>query len=144
MYYTTLRRLHDIEGDDFDFDRLLSYLGKTEADDDPLSLLTILEINGLDDAISALVAVDDPACARDARIFGARCVRQVQHLLTDQRSLDVAESHAVGEATDEELDAARRVALAAVRFVAWYAVWIGPCADARDAQRQDFINIFCS
>ena len=31
--------------------KLLTSLGKTKADDEPLSLLTILDSNGLDDAI---------------------------------------------------------------------------------------------
>jgi hypothetical protein len=44
------------------------------------------------------------------RMFAVRCARRVQHLMTDPRSLkalDVAERHAMGDATDEELSAAR-------------------------------------
>jgi hypothetical protein len=80
-----------------------------------------------------------------------RCARRVQHLMTDPRSvaaLDVAERHANGQATDEELkvawdaanaawaaanaawDAARAAALDAAgaaanaaRDAAWYAAW---------------------
>ena len=50
------------------------------------------------------------------RLFAVRCARRVQHLMTDPRSiaaLDVAERHAKGEATDEELSAARASARAA-------------------------------
>ena len=46
---------------------------------------------------------------RELRLFAVWCARQVQHLLTDPRSvsaIDVAERYANGEATDEELAAA--------------------------------------
>ena len=50
------------------------------------------------------------------RFFAVRCARRVQHLMTDPRSLaalDVAERHARGEATDEELIEARNAARSA-------------------------------
>ena len=43
---------------------------------------------------------------RTLRLFTCKCVREVWHLLTDERSrkaVEVAELYAVGEATDEEL-----------------------------------------
>lgn len=86
--------------------KLLKHLGKTEADDEPLALLTGLESNDLEDALWTLRCV--PNCDRDARLFAVWCARQVQHLMTDQRSLDaldVAERFANGEATDKELAA---------------------------------------
>jgi len=46
---------------------------------------------------------------KELRLFAVWSARQVQHLMTDPRSvaaLDVAERHANGEATDEELEAA--------------------------------------
>ena len=55
------------------------------------------------------------------RLFAVRCARRVQHLMTDPRSiaaLDVAERHAKGEATDEELSTARDAAWAAARDAA--------------------------
>ena len=58
---------------------------------------------------------------RELRLFAVWCVRQAQHLLTDPRSvstIDVAERYANGEATDEELAAARDEAWAADRAVA--------------------------
>lgn len=120
MYYTTLKRIQECEPFDSVWGALLSYLGKTEADDTPLSLLTILEAAGLSNAVWALRAVDGPACERDARLFAVRCARQEQHLLQSehtmedaQEALDVAEWHGVGAATDDELgevcDAAYKV-----------------------------------
>jgi hypothetical protein len=120
--------------------KLLRYLGKTAADDEPLSLLTILESNGLDDAIWCLRAM--PEHNRHWRLFAVWCARQVQHLMTDQRSiaaLDVAERHANGLATDLELaaagDAARAAARAAAEAAAWDASWDAAEAAARAAAR---------
>lgn len=46
---------------------------------------------------------------RELRLFAVWSARQAQHLMADPRSiaaLDVAERHALGNATDEDLDAA--------------------------------------
>lgn len=53
---------------------------------------------------------------RELRRFSVFCARSVQYLMTDQRSIaavDVAERHANGEATDDELHAAAYAARAA-------------------------------
>ena len=66
-------------------------------------------------------------------LFACWCVRQVWHLLTDERSRNavvVAEKYANGDATQEELAAAGDAAWAAARVAAWAAAW-----DARDAAR---------
>ena len=86
--------------------KLLTHLGKTEADDEPLALLTVLESNDLEDALWTLRCV--PNCDRDARLFAVWCARQVQYLMTNQQSLDaldVAERFANGEAVEKELAA---------------------------------------
>ena len=121
---------------------LLAYLGKTKADDEPLSYATILASNGLDDALWCLRA--EPQHAKKYRLFAVWCARQVQHLMTDPRllaALDVAERHANGGATDAELAAANdaawnasgaagaaawnaaRAAAWAARAAAWNAAW---------------------
>ncbi len=100
--------------------KLLRHLGKTSADAEPLMLLTILESNGLDDALWCLRAVDGHK--REIRLFAVWCARQVQHMMDDRRSvsaLDVAERHANGQATDAELAAAG----AAARDAAWDDAW---------------------
>ena len=85
-------------------------------DDEPITMIEILDSNGLDDALWALRAVpDEQAAERDrlARLFACWCLRQVWHLLTDERSrtaIEVAERYAVGEATHDDLKAAARSA----------------------------------
>jgi hypothetical protein len=104
--------------------KLLSNLGKTKADDEPLRIAVILESNGLDDALWCLQAVDGHQ--REMRLFAVYCARSIQHLMIDQRSIDaidVAERHAYGLATDEELTAA-----GSARDAAWSAA-----GSARDA-----------
>jgi hypothetical protein len=67
------------------------------------------------------------------RLFAVWCARQVQHLMTDLRSinaLDVAERHANGEATNEELDAARAAAAWAAAAAAADAAWAAGAARA--------------
>lgn len=94
--------------------KLLLALCKDSADDEPLSIITVLDSNGVDDALWCLRAV--PGHDREKRLFAVWCARQVQHLMTDARSitaLDVAERHANGAATDQELSAARAAAWAA-------------------------------
>ena len=110
--------------------KLLSHLEKTKADDELLPITTILDSNGVEDALWCLRAVGGRD--REIRLYAVWCARQVQHLMADQRSinaLDVAVRHANGTATDDELaaawaaarDAARDAALAAARDAAWDA-----------------------
>jgi hypothetical protein len=116
--------------------KLLRHLGKTQADDEPLALTTILDSNGIEDALWCLRAAD--GWEREARLYAVWCARQVQHLMSDPRSLealDVAERYANGQATDVELaaawdaaraaawDAARAAARDAARDAAWDAAW---------------------
>jgi hypothetical protein len=113
---------------------LLSNLGKTKADDEPLSIITILESNGLDDALWCLRVVDD--YQHEMRLFAVDCARSVQHLTNDQRSIaaiDIAERYANGLATNQELDAARNAAGDAARNAAGDASWDAARDAARDA-----------
>lgn len=131
---TTLNKIRAHNPCDDGWKKLLKHLNKNQADDDEVSLLTILESNGLDDALWCMRAVDN--CNRYARLYTVWCARQVKHLLTDQRSLDaldVAERHANGQASDDELKAAWAAAMAAAGAAAWDA--------ARDAQKDMFIKM---
>jgi hypothetical protein len=116
---TTLNKIRSHHPCEDGWVKLLKHLGKTQADDDPLEIKKILESNGLDDALWCLGAVDGED--RKMRLFAVFCARQVQHLITDPRSIkaiDVAERYANGEATREELDAAWSGADAAARYAA--------------------------
>ena len=126
------------------WEKLLNNLGKTKADDEPLALTTILESNGLDDALWCLRAVDGHE--REMRLLAVECARSVQHLMTDKRSLnalDVAKKFANGLATQAELgaarvaarDAARDAAWDAARDAAWAAAWDVAWAAAWDVAR---------
>lgn len=131
---TTLNKIREHDPCHAGWERLLKHLGKTKADGEPLSLLTILKSNGLDDALWCLRAVD--GCEKEMRLFAVWCARQVQHLMTDQESinaLDVAERYAHGLATDKELETARVAARDVAKkesnakdralVVSWVAVW---------------------
>jgi len=105
---TTLNRIREEPPCKGGWKRLLKSLGKTKADDEPLTLIYILESNGIKDAIWCLRCID--GIGKEIRLFGVACAREVQYLMTDQNSidaLDVAERFAKGEATEEELNKAR-------------------------------------
>ena len=127
---TTLNKIREHSPCTNGWEKLLRTLGKTKADDEPLSLITILDSNGLDDALWCLRAVDGHE--KEMRLYAVWCARQVQHLMKDQRSLDVlnvAEKFAHGEATEKEFAAA---------MDAWDAAWDA----AMDAQEVKFREIF--
>ncbi len=104
---TTLNQIRDKKPCPDGWKKLLAHLGKTRADEEALSIITILDSNGIDDALWCLQAVKDHD--REMRLYAVWCARQVQRLLTDRRNLDaldVAERLASGLATDSELNAA--------------------------------------
>jgi hypothetical protein len=125
---TTLNKIREYSPCHEGWIKLLRNLGKTKADDEPLAITTILDSNGLDDALWCLRAVDGNQ--REMRLYAVDCARSVQHL-----ALDVAERHAFVLATDQELaaawDAARDAAWDAARAAARSAAWDA----ARDAAR---------
>lgn len=94
--------------------------------DQPISLICIAESNGLYDALWAtrcLVGED-----RNLRLYAVWCVRQVQHLMADPRSiaaLNVSEAFANERASLDQLSAAEDAAEDAARDAAW--------AEVRDA-----------
>jgi hypothetical protein len=112
---------------------LLARLGKTAADDGLLDLLTILDSNGLDDALWVLS--NTPRLRTESRRFGAWCARQVLHLYEARYPGDLRPRHAIEAAenpdtTEKELDAARDAAWDAAWGAAGDAAW-----DAWDAAR---------
>jgi hypothetical protein len=122
---TTLNKIREHSPCQEGWTKLLATLGKTKADDEPVLFETILDSNGLDDALWCLRTLDHEH-QRTCRLFAVWCSREVQHLMTDPRSiaaLDVAEAHANGTATDQELASA------------WDAAWAAALASAGDAAR---------
>ena len=88
--------------------KLLKHLNKNSADDEPLSLLTVLASNGLDDAIWCLRTEPEPE--RTQR-FALAVARRVQHLHPQaEATLDIVERYLHGQATKKELDVARYAA----------------------------------
>ena len=135
---TTLNRIRAHSPCAEGWTKLLRHLGKTQADDEPLPFSVIVASNGLDDALWCCRA--EPQYDREWRLFVVWCARQVQHLMTDPRSIaaiDVAERYADGKATSEELTAAWSAAWAAAGAAAEAAAW----AAAQDAQRAKFLEI---
>lgn len=132
--YTTMNRIRERGMHSRGLEKLLCHLGKTQADDEPLSYVTILDSNGLDDALWCCRA--EPQHSRVWRLFAVHCAESVKHLMTDQRSLaaiEVARRHADGMATDDELAAAGADARMAVDAgdAAWVAVsaaWVDSSA----------------
>ena len=164
MMQTTLNAIRSHSPCESGWTKLLAYLRKTKADDEPISLIEIIKSNGLDDALWCLRAVDGHD--KEIRLYAVWCARQVQHLMTDKRSvdaLDVSEAFANGKVTEKELAAARAAARAAawdaraaaraavraaVRAAAWDAAdaaWDAARAAAWDAawdaQEKEFIRI---
>ena len=115
--------------------------------DCPADLLSIINDERIpaEDRIWAFaVCTELPDSAK--RIFAVRCVREtplsdgrkVVDLITDHRSLnalDIAYKHAIGEASDEELAAARAAARAAALAAIRDAAWAAAMDAVRDAAR---------
>ena len=151
---TTLAAIRAASPCESGWKKLLAALGKTKADSEPLDLLTVLNSNGLDDALWVMsFAMPD---ARLERHFQAWCAEQVLHIFEavrpdDRRVRDQIEMLRRDDATKAERDAAwasamdawasaRDAARASARDAAWasaeaareaaWAAW----ASARDAQ----------
>lgn len=144
--------------------KLLAHLGKTRADNEPLTIATVYASNGFDDATWCLRALPDD---RLSRHFQAWCVEQVLPLFEAEHPDDTRIREQIAmlvndAAATEERDAARAAARAAARdaaaaaatVTAWAAAWAAAraaatvtawdaardaaWAAARDAQERQF------
>ena len=141
---TTLNKIRACSPCASGWTKLLKNLGKTHADDEPLAITTILDSNGIDDALWCLRAVDGHQS--EMRLYAVDCARSVQHLMTDARilaAIDVAERHAHGLATNAELDAGRAAGRAAAWDAASDAAWVAAWVAAWDIQA-DLLRIVCA
>ncbi len=107
--------------------------------DTEFPLVSVLESNDLYDTLWCLRCL--PEHDNLWRKYAVWCARQVEHLMTDERSknaLDVAWRHSNGEATDGELAAA----WAAAGEAAWDEVVARAARDAAGvAQREKLVEI---
>lgn len=132
MLYTTLNKLQRHDPCAPGKEKLLAYLGKTETDDEPLALKTILESNGIRDALWCLCGVDGHD--KEIRLFAIWCARQVEHFDKSGASKtlnDANEAYANGQITAS----AWAAPLAAARDSARTAAWTLAKASALDAAR---------
>jgi len=109
--------------------KLLKHLGKTKADDELFPFRTIVESNGLYDAIWALRCLEDPG---PSRLLAIAYAHEVVHLMRDDRSVElvkIAHLYAYGEA-----DAVTMAAARAAGYAAWDAAGAAAGA-AEDAAR---------
>jgi len=138
-YHTTFKQLQKHRACKDRYKLLRENLGRKCKLDTPISLLQILESNGLEDALWALIAVDHPDIERDARLYNCNVAEHVLHIYENEHPgdmslrtcIEVSRRYAHGEATEEELAAAREAA----RGVAWEAAREAARGAAREAAR---------
>jgi len=119
VIHTTLKRIRRHNPCNGGWRRLLSYLGKTAADNEPLSMSVILESNGLPDALWCCRSV--PEYSREWRLFSIWLARSISRQSISpicMKALGVAESFANEGASNEELCKAR-VAVDELVFSTW-------------------------
>jgi len=127
MHTTTLNRIRRCHPCQDGWHTLLTGLGKTEADDEPLSFARIVEINGLDDALWATRSA--PEYDKDWRLFAVWCAREALRYTNDWRAVaavNIVERYVHGVASQRQLAAAAAYDAAAA---------------AAAAQRERFLEI---
>jgi len=82
----TLRMIRDNHPDQDVWKQLLSGLGKTEADNDPLTIAEIYRIVGFDEAVCCLCLLPDDKLSRH---FQAWCAERVLHVFEAERPGDM-------------------------------------------------------
>jgi len=102
--HTTLNEIRKYDPCTSGWKKLLSHLGKTNSDNEPLPFTTILISNGIRDAIWCLRVLPD----YDLKVmeFKLRCARRVEHLDKSgsaRTCLDVVEKFIKGEAAAADL-----------------------------------------
>jgi hypothetical protein len=121
---TTLNKIKTHSPCENGWNKLLNHLGKTQADDEPLSIATIIQSNGIIDAVWALCAVEGKD--KEIRLFAADCAESVLHIYENKypnddrprKAIQAARNYANGVITLKELAAARDAAWDAARDAA--------------------------
>lgn len=114
---TTLNRIRSRGPCDYGWTTLLKFLGKTKGDDEPLSFLTIMESNGLADALWALDCIPDEFKLK-VHLLACTYAEKVVHYLPrwDNRprlALEAAKKFGNGEIDYLEMYEAKESALLA-------------------------------
>ena len=122
--YTTLNRIKTCTPCAPGWATLLTHLNKTEADDEPLSLVAILESNGVSDCVWAFRCTDDNE--RIYRHIAADFAESVLHIYEDKYSSDNRPRLAI--------EAARDFADGKISWAARDAAW--DAAGAAEKQKQ--------
>ena len=123
MTFNTITTLNEIRAEHpcrEGWEKLLAQLGKTKADYEPLELLTIINSNGLDDAMWCLQV---PSLERLSRHFQAWCAEQVLHHFESEHPDDMRVRNQIAmlrndTATNQEREFAKDAARAAARDAA--------------------------
>ena len=123
---TTLNEIRKHSPCESGWKNLLVYLGKTQADDEPLDFITLLAAVGIEDAIWCLRTQD----YRDYCLFLADVAESVLPIYEAKYSctaprdaIQTIRDYHAGIATDEELNAAANAAYAANAADAAYAAY---------------------
>jgi len=129
--HTTLNEIRKHDPCRSGWEKLLAYLGRTESDDEPLQFTTILDGNGLLDAIWCLRVLPD----YDLKVmeFKLKCARRVEHLDKSgsaKKCLDVVERFIRGEATKEDMHCVSASAAAYAAYAASAAAYAAYTAAA--------------
>ena len=122
--YTTLNRIRQAEPCSEGWTKLLAFLNKTHADDEPLDLLTILESNGVEDCLWAFQCTDDNESIY--RHMAADFAESVLHIYEADYPNDNRPRLAIQAArdfADGKIDDAAWAAARAAGDAAWAAAW---------------------
>lgn len=130
--YTTLNKIKQHNPCPDGWDKLLKFLNKTEADDEPLNLLTILESNGAHDCVWAFRTTEDCPVYR---LIAADFAGSVLHIFEEKYPDDNRPRLAIQSARDYANVLISEEKLDAAWAAAWDAAWVAARCAARDAAR---------
>jgi len=128
---TTLNEIRKYGPCESGWSKLLTYLNKTKADDEPLSFITILESNGIMDASWCLRVL--PSYDLKVMEFKLKCARRVEHLdgsREAKRTLDIVEKFINGDSSIKDLRKAADAAYDAAADAAAAAAYDAAAYDA--------------
>ena len=123
---TTLNAIKAADFNPRDLWKLMRYVGKLAPDDDPISIVTILESNGLQDALVCVDIVEGHE--REKRLHVLWCARAYQELVPEKEGANLvhaAEQYVRGLVTHAEL------------FHAWAVAVDAECREAQERNATD-------